>query len=132
MKLGTAKDRDRWLAFVQGQPLPLEVSCEPWHATRSNQQNAYLWRAIYQPLVEVAGFNKDLWHEKMCGDYFGWVDFVKPGGVIEQRPARTTTTGLDGKRDVLKGPDFTKFVRFVESELSGMGVFVSEQWEPGE
>lgn len=35
MKLSTASERDRWLAFVAAQPLPLGVDCKPWKKSRS-------------------------------------------------------------------------------------------------
>ena len=129
MKLATESERSRYVAFVQSQPLPLDASVSPWKATRSNKQNAYLWRAIYQPLVEAAGHSKDKWHEYFCGERWGWVEGKLPGGRTENRPARTTTTGLDGKRSVLKADEFHDFVKFLEAELSGMGVFIAEEWQ---
>lgn len=127
--LKTEAQRTRWIAFLMQQPLPQSVECKPYRATRSNEQNAYLWRAVYQPLVEVAGFTKDDWHEFYCGEVWGWVDVEKPGGRTDRRPARTTTTGFDGKRDVIPGDEFRRFVDFIESELAGKGVFLTERLE---
>jgi hypothetical protein len=125
-RIATERDRERWVTFMHSQPLPLELECKPWRNKRSSEQNAYLWRAVYQPLVEVAGFTKERWHEYFCGEYFGWTDDVLPGDRVHKRPARTTTTGLDGKRDVINAQDFARFVQFLESELADMGVFITE------
>lgn len=122
-------DRGRWWAFVHAQEFPIEVECKPFRKRRSNEQNAYLWRAIYQPLVEVAGHTKDEWHEWACGERWGWIESELPGGRKESRPARTTTKGLDGKRNVLTADEFRGFVRFLEAKLSEMGIFVQEEWQ---
>ena len=42
MKLATESERTRWIAFVQAQPLPLDVEAKPWRKSRSNEQNALL------------------------------------------------------------------------------------------
>jgi hypothetical protein len=107
----------------------LDVECKPWKATRSNEQNAYLWRAVYQPLVEAAGYTKDDWHEYFCGERWGWVEHHKPTGEIEKRPARTTTTGFDGKRSVLNGTEFRAFVDWIEPQAADRGAFVQEEWK---
>lgn len=129
MKLSTPQDRARYIAFLQAQALPLDVSCEPWKAPRTNPQNAYLWAAVYAPLVERCGFTAEEWHSYFCQLHFGTVQHVKPSGEIEMVPLRTTTRNGHGKRDVLKGKAFADFVTFVESECAKRGVFVVEQWE---
>ena len=127
--LKTEAQRTRFMAFLLQQPLPLSVECKPYKATRSNEMNAYLWRAVYQPLVEVAGFTKEDWHEFYCGEVWGWVEEAKPGGRSERRPARTTTTGFDGKRDVLPRDEFRRFVDFIEADLATKGVFLTERMD---
>lgn len=129
MKLSTETERRRYIAFLEAQALPLDVSCEPWKAPRTNPQNAYLWAAVYAPLVERCGFTAEEWHSYFCQLHFGTVQHVKPSGEIEMVPLRTTTRNEHGKRDVLKGKAFADFVTFVESECAKRGVFVVEQWE---
>lgn len=131
-KLSNREEVDRAYDFMLGQLAhgPIEWECKRWRKKRSNEQNAYLWRAIYQPLVEVAGHTKDHWHEYFCGERWGWVEEARPGGRTETRPARTTTTGLDGKKDVLSSEDFAAFVKFLEAQVADMGVFVVERWQP--
>lgn len=122
-------ERERWLAFVQAQPLPLEASVEPWTKPRTLPQNAFLWAAVYAPLVERCGFTPEEWHEYFCTAHFGGVPHTKPDGSIDVRPLRTTTKNEHGKRDVLKGKAFADFVTFVESECAKRGVFVTEEWQ---
>lgn len=129
MKLATQQDRRRYIAFLEAQPLPLDVSCEPWREPRTLPQNAYLWAAVYAPLVERCGFTAEEWHEYFCTAFFGAVHSVKPSGESVTVPLRTTTRNEHGKRDVLKGKAFADFVTFVESECAKRGVFVVEQWE---
>jgi hypothetical protein len=127
--LRTPTERDRWIAFLAQQPLPVEVSVEPWSKPRTLPQNAFLWSAVYAPLVERAGFTPEDWHEFFCTAHFGGVPYVKPDGSIEIRPKRTTTRNEQGKRDVLKGKAFADFVTFVDSECASRGVFVTEEWQ---
>ncbi len=126
MKLATSQQRSRWVAFVEAQPLPLDVSCEPWREPRTLNANAFLWAAIYAPLVERCGFTAEEWHEYFCLQFFGSVPHTKPSGEIELRPKRTTTRDESGKRDVLKGQPFKDFVTFCESECAKRGVFLLE------
>jgi hypothetical protein len=128
MKLSTENDRKRWFAFVGAQPLPLEVSCDPWKEPRKLTANAYLWAYVYPPLVEVAGFTTDDWHRHYCGEHFGWVESVMPSGRVDYRPRRTTTTDESGKRDVLKGQPFNDFLMFVESDCAKRGVFIEREF----
>ena len=125
MKLANAREVERYCAFLRTQETPLEVSHGPWKEKRSNKQNAYLWRAVYQPLVEVAGFSKDDWHEYFCGEKWGWVDHVKPSGEVERKPARTTT-----KPDTLPADEFQAFVNWIEPQAAERGAFVLEEWTP--
>lgn len=121
--------RDRYVAFIKAQALPLAVECKPWKPSRTDRQNAYLWRAVYQPLVDACGFTKDEWHEFYCGETWGWVEVEKPGGRTERRPARTTTTGFDGKRNVLPPDEFRQFVDRIEADLATKGLFLAERME---
>lgn len=129
MKISTIAERDRFVTFLQIQPLPLDVRCEPWREPRTLPQNAYLWAAVYAPLVETCGFTPELWHEHFCGEYFGVVHEVRPSGESVSTPKRTTTRNEAGKRDVLKGKAFADFVTFVEAECAERGVFIVEEWE---
>jgi hypothetical protein len=129
MKLSTASDLSRWLAFIQAQPLPLDVSCAPWKDSRSNEQNALLFGVMYPPIAAAMGYDVDDIHTFMCGTHFGWVDRKvpktprNPGG-IESQPFRTTTRNEHGKRDVLKKKPFSEFIETVERIAAKAGVFI--------
>lgn len=123
-KISTEADRRRWIAFVEVQELPLEVSCAPWKPARKLTANAYLWAFVYAPLCEVAGYEPEDWHEYFCIKYFGGVPFTRLDGTEGQRPKRTTTKNERGERDVLKGDAFNDFLIFVESECAKRGVFI--------
>lgn len=124
VKIGTERERERWLSFVQAQALPIDVKCEPWKEPRKLTANAYLWSACYKPLVEVAGFDSQSWHSHYCGEYFGWKEKITPSGHVEYEPVRTTTRDENGKRDVLKGKPFNDFLMFVEADCAKRCVFV--------
>lgn len=123
-KLSTESDRERWHAFIDTQPLPLDVTCEPWKALRKLTANAYLWAYLYGPVVEKLGFTEAAWHEYQCIRYFGGKEVEKPDGSTETKPVRTTTTNESGKRDVLKGDAFNAFLMDAEEFFASKGVFI--------
>lgn len=124
MKLSTENDRKRWFAFVEAQPLPLDVKCEPWKEPRKLTANAYLWRWVYGPVVERLGFTEEDWHEFRCIAYFGGKQVEKPDGTTKTVPVRTTTRNENGKRDVLKGREFNDFLVSCEEFFASRGVFI--------
>lgn len=132
MKLSTEAERTRWIAFVAAQPLPLEVDCKAWKESRSNEQNSLLFGVVYPPIAEAMGYEVDGdngIHAFMCGTHFGWVDRKvpktpnNPQGVASF-PRRTTTRNEEGKRDVLKVAEFTKFLETVDRIAAKAGIFV--------
>lgn len=127
-KLSTERDRERWVEFVQMQPLPLDVSCEPWKEPRKLTANAYLWRFVYGPVVEVLGFTEEAWHEYRCIQYFGGKLVEKPDGTTETKPIRTTTTDENGKRKVMKGQEFNDFLTKAEVFFAEKGVYIERKW----
>jgi hypothetical protein len=128
MKLANEAQRDRWIAFVQSQPLPLEVECKRWRKSRSNDQNAMLW-AMYEPIAEAMGFDRDDLHEWFCGKFWGWKDVKvprtprSPEGYVSV-PVRTTTRDSDGKRNVIDTKTFSEFVDLVDRTAAQAGVYV--------
>lgn len=128
-KLATETERSRMLAFIQAQALPLDVSCAPWKATRSNEQNNLLFGVIYPPIAEAMGYSVEDVHEYACGSYFGWVDRKVPKTPrnpegVESVPFRSTTRDENGKRNVLDKQTFSKFVDHVERIAAKAGVFI--------
>lgn len=131
VKLATDAQRDRWIEFVRAQPLPLKVECGPWKSTRSGEQNALLW-AMYEPIAEHMGYDREDIHEWMCGRFWGWKDVKVPKTPrnpegLASVPVRTTTRNEEGKRDVLDAYEFTKFIEMVERIAAQAGVFVMRE-----
>ena len=128
MKLATAAERDRWLSFVAQQVLPLEVECKPYRKSRSNDQNALLW-AMYEPIAEHMGYDREDVHEWMCGRMWGWKDVKLPKTPrnpegLASVPVRTTTRDENGKRNVIDAATFAKFVDMVDRIAAQAGVFI--------
>lgn len=128
MKLATAEERDRWLAFVAQQALPLEVECKPYRKSRSNDQNALLW-AMYEPIAEHMGYDREDVHEWMCGRMWGWKDIRVPKTPrnpegLASVPVRTTTRDENGKRNVIDAATFAKFVDMVDRIAAQAGVYI--------
>jgi hypothetical protein len=128
MKLATESERTRWLSFVAAQPLPLDVEAKPWKKSRSNEQNALLW-AMYTPIAEAMGFDRDDLHEWFCGKMWGWKDVRVPRTPrnpegLASVPVRSTTRDENGKRNVIDKTTFTKFVDMVERVAAQAGVFI--------
>jgi len=131
MKLSTVQQLDRAVSFARALLTEgaIDWHCEPWREPRTLKQNAFLWRAVYQPLVERKGFTPEDWHEHFCGEYFGVTHHVKPSGESVTKPVRTTTRNEAGRKDVLKGKAFADFVTFAEAKCAEAGVFVAEEWQ---
>lgn len=127
-KLSTEKDRERWIAYLQAQALPLEVKCDPWKDPRKLTANAYLWAYVYGPLSDVAGYEPEEWHEYFCIKHFGGIPYTRLDGTEGEKPRRTTTKNEHGVRDVLKGKEFNDFLVFVESECAQYGVFIEREY----
>lgn len=128
MKLATETERSRWIAFVQAQPLPLSVECKPWRKSRSNDQNSLLW-AMYEPLAEHMGYDREDIHEWMCGRFWGWKDIKVPKTPrnpegLASVPVRTTTRNADGKRDVIDAKTFGLFVGMVDRIAAQAGIYI--------
>lgn len=133
-KLSTPRDLERWVAYLQAQCLPIEVTCSPWKNGRSSKQNRYLFGVCYPPIAEAMGYEVDDIHEYALGRHFGWVDKKVPKTPrnpegFESAPFRTTTKDENGKRSLLSKAEFSKFVDTVDRIAVQAGVFITERWE---
>lgn len=131
MKLTSRQQLDRAYQFAIGllDQGPVDWACEKWKPTRSNAQNALLFGVVYPPIADAMGYTVEDIHEYMLGRHFGWVDHKVPKTPrnpegIESRPFRTTTRDENGKRNVLKADEFSKFLDTVERIAAQAGVFV--------
>lgn len=134
MKIATESDRSRWIAFVQSQPLPVEVDCKRWRKSRTNDQNNLLFGVIYPPIAEAMGYSVDGdngIHAFMCGTHFGWVDVKvpktprNPDGIASEPRRSTTREGWNrGKRNVLTTTEFSAFLETVDRIAAQAGIFI--------
>lgn len=123
--------RDRLIhvltTFIEA--LPMEI---PWiieisrlKQKRSSLQNRALWGCAYKYLADETGHDPEELHRFFCGEYFGWSGYV----VFDQprkRPARTTTTNEEGKRDVVDVETFIKFYDFIQYRMAEFGYMVPD------
>jgi hypothetical protein len=103
----------------------VQVTIGPVKKERSNQQNKALWGCAYEHIRKATGNDKDELHEMFCGEYFGW-EINEVLGQRKKRPKRTTTTGYDGKRDVISTIELKDFYAFVQQRAAEYSVYVPD------
>ena len=129
--LNVDKHRDQILAnlhaFLDKLPIdkPWCIEIEPLRKERTIKQNKALFGLAYVELEEQTGSDKNDLHWAFCGEFFGWVD-VNVMGKTKRMPARTTTTGYDGKHDVVPTEIFAKFYDFIQRRAAENGFYVSD------
>ena len=121
----------RWTTFAVAPGFPLEVSAKPYKATRSSEQNRYLFGVAYPPIAEAMGYDVDSIHEYMLGRHFGFKDIRVPKTPrnpegLASVPTRTTTRDADGKRAVLNKAEFSAFIETVQRIAAQAGVFIPD------
>lgn len=105
---------------------PWEVIVQPYRKEKSDEQNRALWGLAYKVLRDATGEDSlDVLHEYMCGEYFGWIETVVFGRK-KLKPARTTTTGYDGKSDKLKADEFALFFDFIQRRATQNGINIPD------
>lgn len=114
------------------------VTIKQYSKERTDPQNHALFGVAYPALSEPTGYTKDELHEAMCKRFFGTVE-REILGVPSSKPYRTTTTGPDGKRDVIGTEEFARFYDMVQQVGAEAGIFVpspdplfrmKDRWEP--
>lgn len=129
--LNVDKQRDQikanLFAFVERLPADKawQVIIEPLKKDRSSKQNKALFGVAYAELEEQTGNEKNDLHEYFCMEFFG-ANEKEIMGSFKRVPVRTTTTGFDGKRDVIPTEIFAKFYNFVQRRAAEMGFYVSD------
>jgi hypothetical protein len=102
-----------------------EVTIKRYVKARTDPQNHALFGVAYPVLSAETGFTKDELHEAFCKRFFGTVD-REVMGQMQSKPFRTTTTGADGRRDVISTEQFSDFYAMVQQVGSEAGVFVPD------
>lgn len=127
--LRTASDVSRYSAVLLALVAsgPVEAEHKPWKARRSDKQNRALFGHAYKVIAAETGLSgrrelEDL-HDDFCCRFFG-ERIVKVMGRPRRYPVRTTTTNEQGKRDVIKGDEFSRFYNDVERIAGECGIFI--------
>ena len=93
---------------------------------RTDQQNHALFGVAYPALERATGYTKDELHEAFCKRFFGTVEKVDIFGEVQKVPYRTTTTGPDGRRDVIEPAEFARFYAMVQQVGADAGIDVPD------
>jgi len=102
-----------------------QVTIGPAKKERSNQQNKALWGCAYEHIRKATGNDKDDLHEMFCGEFFGW-EVCEVMGQKKKHPKRTTTTGYDGKRNVISAHELQDFYAFIQQRAAEYSVYVPD------
>lgn len=102
-----------------------EINVEKFSKERTLPQNKALFGMAYPLLREATGYDVGIMHTQFCKAFFGSVTVKGPMG-FEGVPRRTTTTGPDGKRDVIPWDEFQKFFEMVQRYGAEAGVFIPD------
>lgn len=113
--------------FLPGRDLVVTV--EEFRPERSTKQSAALFGCAYKALMEQMGLrgerDKEELHTAMCGEFWGWRD-SEALGTVRRVPVRTTTTGPDGKRDVISTTEALAFYAFIQQRAAEYGYDVPD------
>ena len=104
----------------------LRVTVEKAKKERTLPQVRYLNGVAVETLCEVLGFENEDMREYLNGEFFGWKLKHLPGGREAQVPIRTTTTDEDGKRHVIEGERFQRYVEFVQRFGAEHGIYIPD------
>jgi hypothetical protein len=89
--------------------------------TRSNDQNAYLWSAVYPSILKhLPGWSADDLHEYFLGEHFGW-ETLEGLGRKRLKPIRRSSR--------LSTTEFSDYVGFIQRTMAEKGIYVPD---PGE
>lgn len=89
---------------------------------RSEQQNRYLWGAVYPHILRAGGESLGGWtgedlHEYFLGEHFGWEE-VSGFGRRRLRPLRRSSA--------LNKQEFADFIAFIQQRMAEQGIVVPD------
>jgi hypothetical protein len=93
--------------------------------SRSSDQNSAMWGLAYPLIADAIGEDVNTIHEYMLGEYFGWVETCVLGRK-KLKPARTTTSGLNGESDVLDKLQFAAYFDFIQRRAAEHGIHIPD------
>lgn len=118
-----AEDREKALiklalmlrSFAPGKPVKVEIS--QYHASRTNEQNRYLWGVCYKTLEDSTGQEASDWHEYMLGEWSGW-EVYELMGQKRKRPARRSS--------ILNKVEFADYIDFIQKRAAQNGIHIPD------
>lgn len=88
---------------------------------RSNEQNAYLWGAVYPAiLAHMPGWDAEDLHEYFLGEHFGW-EVLEGFGKRRMKPIRRSSK--------LSTAEFMDFISFIQRKMAERGVYIEDPHE---
>lgn len=98
-----------------------DIEIKEARPTRSNEQNAYLWGAVYPSiLTHMPGWDADDLHEYFLGEHFGW-EVLEGLGRRRMKPVRRSSK--------LTTVEFMDFIAFIQRRMAEHGVYVEDPHE---
>jgi hypothetical protein len=124
---GRQRIRDNLVAFIDSldSKVPWEIEVTKYAKPRTNPQNQALWGLAYPTLEKATGQSVNDWHEYMLGEKYGWVECVL-FGKRRLKPARTTTTGFDGRPNKLSRAEFSDYYAFIQKRAAQNGIMIED------
>jgi hypothetical protein len=113
----------RLVAFVSAlsQDKAWRIEIAEHKRTRSNDQNAYLWSAVYPAITKhLQGWTANDVHEYFLGEHFGW-ETLEGLGRKRLKPIRRSSR--------LSTTEFSEYVGFIQRTMAEKGIYVPD---PGE
>lgn len=89
-------------------------------ASRSQQQNRYLWGVIYKTILEAGqlqGWDADDLHEYLLGEWSGW-EVIEGFGRKRMKPIQRSST--------LNKEQFAAYIDFIQRKMAEHGVFIPD------
>lgn len=117
------KDSAKAAAFVNALPTDRawRVEVSEWKPRRSDEQNRYLWGAVYPAIQEhLEGWEKEDIHEYCLGECFGW-ETIEGLGKKRLRPLKRSSR--------LNKQEFTDYVAWIQRRMAEHGIYIPD---PGE
>ena len=103
-------------ALAEDQAWSIEVKEQK--GTRSNQQNRYLWGAVYPEIMKhLHGWEAEDIHEYCLGECFGW-ETMTGFGRKRLRPLKRSAR--------LSKTEFTDYIAFIQRRMAEHGIVVPD------
>lgn len=109
---------ERIVGFLRGLPVdqPWQVQISRWKKPRSDQQNRYLWGAVYPAFLRVLpGWDAEDVHEYLLGECFGW-ETIEGMGRKRLKPLKRSSK--------LSTTEFADYTDFCARKGAEHGIYV--------